>query len=315
MNPADLRFAVMTHPRVGRIFLEMLVAAKLKPAVVVTQDPFFIPRDRPLRWLRQAKRQVQYALHRAHIQQRHQAYFTAKRHGVATLPAQIANTEQAARALQALNLDYIFVFGFEILKAMIYTIPRHGSINCHTAYLPSHRGRDPVFWTVNNREAYTGVTYHYIDAGIDTGKVIAQYKIPLCELDDAIAVGHRLQSIGARKFTELIYRLALGLPMESVVEPDIKASYDKPAQRSDRYLRADLTADEVAARIRASRGYGEAWLTIDNSDVEVIDAIPLSRLPATAASCQRAEFDACRNVVYRAADGRLLYLITKTKPS
>lgn len=168
-----------------------------------------------------------------------------------------------------------------------------------------------MFWTLKNRDAYTGVTFHYIDAGIDTGKVIAQYKIPLCDFDDAGTVAHHLLSIGARKFVALIYHLAFGLPLESVVAPDVEASYDKPVQRSDRYLHANLTAEEMLALIRACRDHGEAWLTVDDHEVEVMDAMPLSRLPGAVPSCQRAAFDACRNVVYRAKDGQLLYLITK----
>ena len=47
-------------------------------------------------------------------------------------------------------------------------------INCHAALLPRHRGRSAVAWAIADGDQQTGITYHYIDAGIDTGNIILQ---------------------------------------------------------------------------------------------------------------------------------------------
>jgi len=49
--------------------------------------------------------------------------------------------------------------------------------NAHSSLLPRHRGRSPVAWAIVEGDFTTGVTFHYIDEGIDTGKVILQVPI------------------------------------------------------------------------------------------------------------------------------------------
>jgi methionyl-tRNA formyltransferase len=47
-------------------------------------------------------------------------------------------------------------------------------INCHAALLPNHRGRSSVPWAILDGDAVTGITYHWVDEGIDTGRIILQ---------------------------------------------------------------------------------------------------------------------------------------------
>ena len=48
------------------------------------------------------------------------------------------------------------------------------AINCHYSLLPRHRGRSPVPWAIVDGDAMTGVTWHWIDEGIDTGPILLQ---------------------------------------------------------------------------------------------------------------------------------------------
>lgn len=52
-------------------------------------------------------------------------------------------------------------------------------VNYHNAILPGHRGRNCEAWQIYNQEKYAGVSWHYVDAGVDTGAVICQSVIPL----------------------------------------------------------------------------------------------------------------------------------------
>jgi methionyl-tRNA formyltransferase len=58
--------------------------------------------------------------------------------------------------------------------------------NIHFSYLPSYKGMYTSSLPLLNNELYSGVTLHYIDSGIDTGKIIDQIKFPICEFDDAL---------------------------------------------------------------------------------------------------------------------------------
>jgi methionyl-tRNA formyltransferase len=48
------------------------------------------------------------------------------------------------------------------------------AFNAHTSLLPYNRGRSPIPWAIIGGDTYTGVTYHWIDEGIDSGPIILQ---------------------------------------------------------------------------------------------------------------------------------------------
>ena len=58
-------------------------------------------------------------------------------------------------------------------------VPRHGIVNGHPSLLPRYRGPSPVSWAIRNGEPEVGFTFHYMDAELDTGGILAQARIPL----------------------------------------------------------------------------------------------------------------------------------------
>ena len=74
------------------------------------------------------------------------------------------------------KIDFIVSYGYRYI--LPYEVLRHFSgraINLHISLLPYNRGADPNFWSfVDNTPK--GVSIHYMDTGLDTGKVITQKK-------------------------------------------------------------------------------------------------------------------------------------------
>lgn len=54
-------------------------------------------------------------------------------------------------------------------------------INVHHALLPKHPGLNAVAWTIWNGDREGGITWHYVDSGIDSGKIILKKSIPVDE--------------------------------------------------------------------------------------------------------------------------------------
>ncbi len=69
--------------------------------------------------------------------------------------------------------DLLVVYAAPLLPAHIFSLPPLGSVNIHPALLPSYRGPNPFFWMAYDMELNPGVTVHYIDAGMDTGDILA----------------------------------------------------------------------------------------------------------------------------------------------
>ena len=83
------------------------------------------------------------------------------------------NNKHIIELIKSSNIDYIFTIGYgEILKKEIINAPLKGIINFHPGLLPENQGADPIAAVLLNDLNLSGVTFHYIDEGIDTGKVI-----------------------------------------------------------------------------------------------------------------------------------------------
>ena len=67
----------------------------------------------------------------------------------------------------------------QILKQPLIDLPTVGVLNIHPGWLPQYRGAMCYFWVLRNNESHAGVSVHWIDAGIDTGRLLARRKIRL----------------------------------------------------------------------------------------------------------------------------------------
>jgi len=75
------------------------------------------------------------------------------------------------------DIDFIISYGYRhIIKQYAIDKVEGNIINLHISYLPYSRGADPNLWSFLE-DTPKGVTIHYLDKGIDTGKIIIQEKL------------------------------------------------------------------------------------------------------------------------------------------
>ena len=106
-----------------------------------------------------------------------------KKYNLKVICTSSINNEKYVEKLRKLNLDMILSFCGQIYRRDILRVPKIGVINKHCALLPKYRGVYPAFWVLLNEEKETGVTIHFIDENIDTGRIVAQKKIKVSPLD------------------------------------------------------------------------------------------------------------------------------------
>ena len=86
--------------------------------------------------------------------------------------------------MTAAQPDVVLVFGTGILREPLLSAFDGRIINIHLGLSPYYRGAGTNFWPLVNREPeYVGATVHYLDAGIDTGPIIAHAR-PVVERGD-----------------------------------------------------------------------------------------------------------------------------------
>lgn len=101
--------------------------------------------------------------------------------------------------------DLIVVAAYgQILPQSLLDLPRFGCLNVHTSLLPKYRGAAPIQWAILDGEAQTGVTIMKMDAGLDTGDILAQATTPIALDDNAQTLHDRLARLGAELLVKTI---------------------------------------------------------------------------------------------------------------
>lgn len=84
------------------------------------------------------------------------------------------NGDRCRDALTTQRPEVIAVFRTRILREHVFHLARLGAVNCHYSLLPDYRGTFVEFWQRLNGDLQTaGVTFHFVDEGVDTGDIIA----------------------------------------------------------------------------------------------------------------------------------------------
>ena len=113
--------------------------------------------------------------------------------------------------IQRLKPDLGVVWSYPmILPAELVAAPRFGCVNMHTGLLPYYRGGHALPWAIINGEAQTGVTLHYMDAGIDSGPLVAQAQFPIGDQDDLVSLMQKSKAAGTSLLTRCWAALATG---------------------------------------------------------------------------------------------------------
>src|SRR5436305_10573096 len=113
-------------------------------------------------------------------------------------PERIRSEEAQAR-IREVGADVMVVVAYgQILPASVLNGPRLGTLNVHASLLPRHRGAAPIEWSILSGDTETGVTIMKMDAGVDTGPILAQARVPLAADATAGPLEGQLATLGAR---------------------------------------------------------------------------------------------------------------------
>jgi methionyl-tRNA formyltransferase len=109
------------------------------------------------------------------------------------------NDPAAVERMAALAPDVVLVFGTGILRDPLLSTFEGRIINIHLGLSPYYRGAGTNFWPLVNREPeLVGATIHYIDAGIDTGPILAHARPAIARGDGPHDLGNKTIAAAAR---------------------------------------------------------------------------------------------------------------------
>ena len=152
------------------------------------------------------------------------------------------------------NGSLTFDLGLSILywkkiKDEVLSNPKYGIINFHPAILPDYKGTAGYNLAIMEGLEEWGVSAHYVDEEIDTGKII---KVKKFKIDTENETAFSLE----QKSTKVLYRLALEIYESAISSTDKLASYDNSGGRYfSRKEMEDMKklkkGDDIERKIRA----------------------------------------------------------------
>lgn len=127
-----------------------------------------------------------------------------------------ASKHPLERLFRAYEPDLVVCTGYPWkVTAEALAVPRLGAINCHPSLLPRHRGPIPFAWTLREGDPEWGITWHRMDAELDTGPILAHTTYPV--LDDECTIeeiGPRSGAAALSLLPRVLARVEAGDPGE-----------------------------------------------------------------------------------------------------
>ena len=135
-----------------------------------------------------------------------------------------ANSEEAIARLGALDPELVVVNGTRILSRRVLGSISGRFLNMHAGITPAFRGCHGAYWALAAGQPHlAGVTVHWMDAGIDTGRVVKQAVIRPAATDNFVTYPYLQLAVGLPLLVETIREFFAGQVREVAVEPGVAA--------------------------------------------------------------------------------------------
>ncbi len=150
----------------------------------------------------------------------------------------------------------------QIVPPALLDLP-HGALNLHPSALPRWRGAAPVPATIAAGDASTGVTLMRMDAGLDTGPIVARVDVPLRGDERAPDLEARLAEVAAELLDDRLGAWIRG-ELEAVPQASDGITLTRPLRRDDGRLDPSRPAAELERLVRAYLPWPGTFLDLDD---------------------------------------------------
>ena len=245
-----MRLIFMGTPDFSVPTLEALIDAGHDIVAVYTQPP------RPAG---RGKKQQKSAVHR-----------TAEKHGLTVYTPKSLKDPAEHQLINELKADCAVVVAYgQILPQAVLDAPAHGCVNVHASLLPRWRGAAPIHRAIMAGDTETGVCIMQMEAGLDTGPVIAEQKVAI-EADATTASLHdTLAGLGATMINDALKGYAGGT-LKPTPQPDEGITYAHKIDKAEAKIDWYKSAEEVDRQVRGLFPFPGGWTLIDGDRIKIL---------------------------------------------
>jgi len=191
--------------------------------------------------------------------------------------------EPARARLRALDLDLFVVVAYGlILPRKVLALPRHGCWNVHASLLPRWRGAAPIQRALLAGDTHTGVCLMQMEAGLDTGPVLLERRIPIAPDDTGGSLHDRLAALGAQLLGEGLASLLRGEPLQAHAQRGEGVTYAHKLDKAEARLDWNEPALALERKVRAFDPWPVAEAVLDGERLRIWAARALPRNASAA---------------------------------
>lgn len=189
--------------------------------------------------------------------------------GIAVRCPTSLKTPEAQAEFAAFQPDVAVVAAYGmILPQAVLDIPPQGCLNVHASILPRWRGAAPIHRAIMAGDPVTGVTIMQMEAGLDTGPMLATIRTPI-EDKTTGELTEELAELGAQLMVQTLRELA---NHHRVRQDDAEATHAPKINKAE--ARIDWTQDAtvIERTVRALAPFPGAWFELAGERVKVLRA-------------------------------------------
>ena len=175
--------------------------------------------------------------------------------------------EQAAFAALDADIAVVAAYGL-ILPRAVLDAPRHGCLNIHASLLPRWRGAAPIHRAILAGDRETGVTIMQMEAGLDTGPMLAKVTTPV----DGKTTGELTEELAASGAELMAAVLADLTRYPPQVQPEEGVTYAHKIDKAETRIDWNQPAQQAERQVRAFAPAPGAWFEFEGERCKVLAA-------------------------------------------
>ena len=165
----------------------------------------------------------------------------------------------------------VLAFVTQIVPPPVFNAPKLGSICFHPSLLPKYRGGSAINWTLINGEKKTGISWFWVDDGIDTGPLLVQKEVDIGPEETTGSIYfNKLFPLGIEAIGEAIDLIKAGNPPR-IVQDESQANYDPLCRDEHSGIDWSKSAQEVFDHIRGCDPQPGASTTWQGQKIRLYD--------------------------------------------
>ena len=182
-------------------------------------------------------------------------------HGIAVRQPVALRRPTTIAAIAGIGADLGIVVAYgRILPTELLDAFPHGCLNVHGSVLPRWRGAWPIGAAIQAGDAETGVSIMRLDAGMDTGPVLATRARQIRQAETTASLSPILAADGASLLCEVLPGYLRG-DVTPQPQDDARATWCRPVTKADGLIDWQRPATEVERHVRAMHDWPGAWTT------------------------------------------------------